>query len=193
MKFQSSNVLEEMMANEAARRRWVVDASPHPVAELTEGRAVVRGDICRLLGSPVVATLDLLEDAPQQEQLAVGEVSVRIQHSRGDRVEVNKLCRPFVLRDATGDILVHLDQNRDAPDLFLQGSYQFYGNRIDGLLIPCAMLGDEVVVAGTVRVAHGSNLASREALPSRNEPSLLAIEACAIYDVDSWALLIRHR
>jgi hypothetical protein len=124
----------------------------------------------------------LLVDAPQQDQLALAQVGTKIGR------------RPFVLRDRTGKILVRFDKSpSQAPDLFLKGHYRFYGNDIDGFFIPCAMLGDEVVVAGIVRVARRSNDARRKTPSSRIQPQRLVIEARAVYDLNSWGLLIRHR
>ncbi len=77
--------------------------------------------------------------------------------------------------------------------MFLYGDCRLYGAPVDGIFIPCALLGDEVVVAGTVRSAASSGLSYREALPAGVEPPPMVIDAAAIYDVLSWASMMRHR
>ncbi len=117
MRFLSPD-LDEMMEREAQRRRWVVDATPVQVAALAAGQTVVRGEIFGLVGPPAETPVGLpfLEGAPQRDQLAAGQAGVQgMQHGRTSQPELYKMCRPFLLRDATGHVLVRFDE-RDRED-----------------------------------------------------------------------------
>ncbi len=170
---------------------------PTAIAALREGRpAVARGTVQQLLAGPFTPPCALPAGAPPLDAIAVArfdfEVNLPLMPPQPETIERG---RPFLLRDETGVALVRVGHlggwygGRLREDFELRLGRPFVQGKegVRDLYLRAIALGDEVVVAGSVRFESAAAFPSAAAGGGyRAAPSLAVIEAEALFDRDAW-------